>query len=125
MKLRLLVLFLGVSTGVFARNDAPTVLKTRIADNEKTLSIQIDGLKNGRKIHYDQTFPVAKTGRLQKEVLKFYAFRSAGLMLPLREMPGLLLTALGLVGLLAATLTGISRRRKAALMNPVKSSRSE
>lgn len=125
MKLRLLVLFLGVSTGVFARNDAPTVLKTRIINDEKTLSIQIDGLKNGRKIHYDQTFPVAAANQLQKEVLKYRAFRSVGLVLPPHEMPGLFLMSLGGVGLLAVALTGMLNRRKAALTNPVNSLRSE
>jgi len=85
-------------------------LRTRIVDDSNTLSIQIDGQKNGHTIHFNQAFAVSDKNSLQKEFLKYQAFHSQGLFLPLHEMPFLVGSGLG-ISLLLVSLTIIGFRR--------------
>ncbi|MFD2571388.1 hypothetical protein ACFSUS_12135 [Spirosoma soli] len=112
MKLLFITLLLCISIFTSAEAATPSVLRTRISDNGVTLSIQINGYKNGRKINYDQTTNVSRLNWLQKELVKYRAFRSQGLFLPLREMPGLCMTASGLVVLMSTlSMMGYTMKR--------------
>ena len=98
---------------------AHSVLQTRFVDDGKTLTIQINGHRDGRKIHLDQTFDVSDQNVLQKELLKYHAFRSVGLMPPVAEFPGLILTGLGLVVLAGTVLVMRFQKVKMAAQNPI------
>ena len=71
MKYLLIVtLFLKLSTLVaLAQQPVPSSLRTRITDDGQTLSIQFDGFKSNRKVHYDQHFDVSNMSGLQKEII--------------------------------------------------------
>ncbi|WP_338876137.1 hypothetical protein WBJ53_10860 [Spirosoma sp. SC4-14] len=90
-------------------------LRTRIVDDSNTLSIQIDGQKNGHTIHLNQVFIISDKNTLQKELFKYQAFRSQGLFLPLHEMPFLVGSGLGISLLLVSlTIIGFRRNRQRA-----------
>ncbi|MCY7358348.1 MAG: hypothetical protein LH609_12990 [Rudanella sp.] len=125
MKLLLIILLFSISMGGFAQQSALAKLRTRISDDEKTLLIQIDGNRDGQKIQLDQTFAVTGMSSLGKELLTYRAFNSVGLLPPLNEMPWLIFTVLGILMVGIALLTVSVQSVKAALMNPVKSLRSE
>ncbi|WP_421827344.1 hypothetical protein [Larkinella sp.] len=93
MKLLLISLFLTISTVAMAQSS----LRMRISDDEKTLSIRIDGTRNGRKIHFNQAFDVSDMSTLRKELLKYRVFTSLELSPPLHEMPWVILSILGVV----------------------------
>jgi hypothetical protein len=123
--MKIFLLLLISTTFSFAQSGTPSRLQTRIADDGTTLSIHIDGMRRGQKVYLARTFPVAGMSQLRKELLAYRTFRAADVTPPLRELPGLLLTALGVV-LLGSVLLAVSFRGiKAARMNPVKSLRSE
>lgn len=72
-------------------------LRTRIADDNRTLSIQLDGHQDGRKIQFSQTFNVAGMNPVQKELLKYRAFESVGVPVPIHEIPWLVFGPLCLI----------------------------
>jgi hypothetical protein len=72
-------------------------LRTRVTDDSQTLTIQIDGQKNGRIIYLNQRYDVTGLNTVQKEILMFRAFKSVGLVLPLHEMPALIFGSLALI----------------------------
>ena len=113
MKLLLICLLLGVGTMATAQNMAASRLETRIEDDGKILSIQIDGFKNERQIHYKRSFDVAGMNRLQKEVLKCRVFYAQGLAMLLREVSGLLFAVPGLAALAIGFLVAGYRTWKA------------
>lgn len=94
MKTLLFSLFLLIGTVSMARS---TSLRTRISDDQKTLSIRIDGSHNGRKIHFNQAFDVSDMSALRKELLKYRVYTSLGISPPLHEMPWVILSILGVV----------------------------
>lgn len=98
---------------------ADSVLQTRFVDNGKMLSIQINGHRDGRKIHFDRTFDVSGQNILQKEMIKYRAFRAVGLMPPLGELPGLVALALGLVVLAGTVLVMRFQKIKMVVHNPI------
>jgi hypothetical protein len=104
MKLFLMGLLLSLSTIVLAKQPMYSRLRQRIVDDGNLLSIQIDGIKNGRTIHYDQTFDITGMSQVRKEILKYRAFRAAGIVLPLHEMPWCVGMAAGLVVVIGALL---------------------
>lgn len=95
MKLLLIGLLLSIGTQALAQQATTSRLRTRISDDGTTLTIQMDGTRNGRKIHYDQTFDVANLNGLQKEILKYRVFASVGASLPADEMSRLIGLAFG------------------------------
>lgn len=112
MKLLLISLLFLLSMTAQSQPSTPSSLRTRIADDEKTLSIQIDGFTNSRKVHYDRTFDVAGMNYLQKDLLKYRAFDSVGVTLPMAEMTGLVSTALGAIAIVITLLiVGFQRFR--------------
>lgn len=119
MKLLLMSLLLSIGMVAMTRQSVASNLRTRISDDAKTLSIQIDGSNNGRVIHYRQTFDVAGMNALQKEVIKYRAFYSASVMVPLHEIQGLILLILGLPALVIALLIVRYQSRKGVSMKPV------
>ena len=72
-------------------------LRTRVSDDSQTLTIQVDGKKNGQTIHLNQRYDVTGMNTVQKEILMYRTFRSVGLVLPLHEMPALIFGTFGLV----------------------------
>jgi len=99
---------------------ARTTLRKQIADDEKTLSIKIDGVQNGQPIHFDQSFDVAGMNRLQKEWLMFKAFKAQGIPLALHDVPWLLVLALGVVSLLVALSIVVYQTQQESQMSAVK-----
>lgn len=118
MKLLLFILAIGLSTGVMAQQ---STTRNRLSDDGKTLSIQIDGKRDGRMIHYNRTFDVAGMNRLQKEVIKYRAFKSAGVTMPIHEVAGFVTVFFGLAAMVATYLIIVFQRRKAALSGLTKS----
>ncbi|GAB4029923.1 hypothetical protein [Spirosoma jeollabukense] len=104
MKYLLICLLLSTGLVLMTANAKASNLKTRISDDNRTLSIQIDGYKNGKTIHYNQRFNVAGMNALQKTILKYRAFNSAGVTIPFGEISWLFFVALGLT---AVVLTGL------------------
>ena len=116
--MKLILITLLLSLGLTAMAQASN-LRTRISDDEKTLSIQVDGNENGRDIHLTKTFDVAHMNSLQKDLLKYQVFKAAGLTAPLHELQWLILVVLGLPVLLVTLLIVRYQSRKDALMNSV------
>jgi hypothetical protein len=83
---------LSIGTVAMAQSSS---LRTRISDDERTLSIRIDGNQNGRKIHFNQAFDVSKMSNLRKEMIKYRVYTSQGLIIPIHEMPWTVFTVLG------------------------------
>ena len=90
MKYILIFLLLSISIAAMAQTQTSSHIRTRTSDDEKTLSIQIDGIKGGRKIQYSKVFDVTGMNKLQKEWLRYRAFDSQNLTVPLWEMPWLI-----------------------------------
>ena len=101
MKCLLIVLLLSIGLSALAQ---PSPLRTRIENDNRVLTIQIDGIHNGRVIHYHQSFDVANMYYWQRGWLTYCAFRSVDVALPFQEMMGLMLTT---VGLLLVVLIGL------------------
>ena len=113
--MKTILLFLLLLTGSIAMarmTDAPT-LRTRIADDNTTLTIQIDQYKNDQFLHYQRVFDVKTMNCIQKEWLKYRVFASQGVTLPIHEMTGLVVLAGGLVVLIATLLIIIHQTRDA------------
>ncbi|RRB00070.1 hypothetical protein [Larkinella rosea] len=98
---------------------AHTVLETRVVDNGTTLSIRINGHRDGRKIQFDRTFDVSRKNILEKDLIKYRAFQSVGLMLPVSEMPGLIGSIVGILVFTGTVLVMRFRRIKPGLQNPI------
>lgn len=103
MKTRFLLLLLFASFGLFARQPESTTVRTRITDDGETLSIRIDGQREGKQIHLHKTLDVTGWNRLAKESVKLRAFLAVKLIPPFHEISGLILTAASAV-LLALTM---------------------
>ncbi|HEX9958532.1 MAG TPA: hypothetical protein VGA96_14805 [Fibrella sp.] len=116
----LLILFCLVISLVTSAQSAPTSIRKRIADDEKTLSIQIDGVQNGQPVHYDRSFDVAGMNRLQKEWLTFRTFQSQGIALSIHDVSWLLLLVLGMISLMVTLLIIIYQAQQASNMSAVK-----
>lgn len=115
MKHLLIIALVSLST--FASAQSVSRLKTRITDNNQTLTIQFDGNKNGRPIHYKRTFDVAGMNTFQKDVLKYRAFASQNVVPPLHDMLVSVITILGIVSLAITLLILGYQSRKNALTN--------
>ncbi|UHG92169.1 hypothetical protein [Spirosoma oryzicola] len=76
MKAILTFLLLGAGFGALAQSSS--TLSTTINDDEKTLSIQIEGDRNGRTINYDRKFDVRKLNAAEKDALKNRVLDSLG-----------------------------------------------
>ena len=124
MKTLIISLFFSFGLLVTAQASPRSTLHSRIADDGKTLSIQLDGFQSGHQVHYDQTFDVAGMNSLRKDLLKYRAFRSQGLVVPLQETTGLILVPLILLASIL-TIIVIRFQRKKALLIPVKLLKSE
>lgn len=119
MKYFLMSLLLSIGLVAMTQTAMASNLRTRISDNSQTLSIQIDGVKHGRKVHYNQRFDVAGMNALQKEVLKYRAFNAAGVTIPFHEIAWLVFSALGFVALILTGLIVGYQIRKGAFGKPV------
>jgi hypothetical protein len=119
MKYLLICLLLSIGLVAMTSNAKASNLRTRISDDNQTLSIQIDGFKNGEKIHYSQRFNVAGMNALQKTVLKYRAFNSAGVSIPFHEIAWLFFAALGVITLIFTTLIVGYQVRKGAFIKPI------
>ncbi len=115
MKLLLFSLLLTISTTAMAQSS----LRMRISDDEKMLSIRIDGTRNGRKIHFNRAFDVSDMSAVRKELLKYRVFTSLGISPPLHEMPWVILTVLGVVVVFFTGLVLRFRTVKPAQFRPV------
>lgn len=115
-----LILFCLVISFVTEAQSAATSICKRIADDEKTLSIQIDGVQNGRPVHYYRSFDVAGMNRLQKEWLTFRTFQAQGIALSIRDIQSLFLLALGIASLMITLLIIIYQTQQEANMSAVK-----
>ncbi|SFC73596.1 hypothetical protein [Spirosoma endophyticum] len=118
MKHLLIALLLSIGLVAMTTNANASNLKTRISDDNQTLSIQIDGFKNGKEIHYSQHFSVADMSALQKTMLKYRAFNSAGVAIPFHEISWLFFTALVVITLILTGLIVGYQVRKGVFMKP-------
>lgn len=97
MKHLLICLFTLIGLAAMPQRSGASTLRTRISDDNRTLSIQLDGNQNGRKIQFSQTFDVAGMNPVQKELLTYRAFKSAGVPVPIHEIPRLVFGPLCLI----------------------------
>ncbi|WP_461071775.1 hypothetical protein [Spirosoma horti] len=97
MKHLLIGLLICIGLSAMPHRSVASTLRTRISDDNRTLSIQLDGNQDGRKIHFSQTFDVAGMNPVQKELLTYRAFRSVGVPVPIHEMPWLVFGPLCLI----------------------------
>jgi hypothetical protein len=97
MKHLLVGLLICFGLAIIPLRSIASTLRTRISDDTRTLSIQLDGSQDGRKIHFSQTFNVAGMNAVQKELLKYRTFRSVGVPVPIHEIPWLVFVPLCLV----------------------------
>ena len=75
----ILIGLLLTSFTALAQTPVHSNLNTSINDNGKTFSIQIDGDRNGKAVHYNRTFDVAGMSQQQKEAMKNRVLDSLGL----------------------------------------------
>ena len=111
-------LLLLAGTITLAGEPVASRLEKRIEDDGKTLSIQIEGVIDGREIRYRRTFDVAGMNGLQKDVLKCRVFYVQGLGLPLHEMSGTLFAVPVLAALLIGLLVAGARTVRARPATP-------
>lgn len=78
MKPILMSLLLCLGIQALAWQATACTLRTRISDDGRVLSIQIEGTRHGKKINYERTFDVAGMNDLQKEILKHRVFSAVG-----------------------------------------------
>lgn len=97
MKHLLIALLICIGLAIMPQRSTASTLRTRISDDNRTLSIQLDGNQGGRKIQFSQTFDVAGMNPVQKELIKYRAFRSAGVPVPIHEIPWLIFGPLCLI----------------------------
>lgn len=97
MKHLLIGLLVCIGLAAMPQCSVASTLRTRISDDNRTLSIQLDGNQDGRKIQFSQTFNVAGMNPVQKELLKYRAFQSAGVPVPIHEIPWLVFGPLCLI----------------------------
>lgn len=119
MKHLLVCLLLSIGLVAMTANANASNLRTRISDDNRTLSIQIDGFKNGEMIHYNQRFNVAGMNTLQKTMLKYRAFNSAGVAVPFREISWLFFAAIGFIALVLTGSIVWYQVRKGVFVNSV------
>ncbi|QKZ12838.1 hypothetical protein [Spirosoma sp. KUDC1026] len=79
MKLLLSLFLLGASLVATAQTSTYSTTHSQINDDDKTLSIQIDGQRNGQPIKYNRTFNVASLNKTEREALKNRVLDSLGL----------------------------------------------
>jgi hypothetical protein len=79
MKSFLLLLFFGAVSSATAQQSTYSTTQSQINDDDKTLSIQIDGQRNGQPVKYNRSFNVAGLSKPQKEALKNRVLDSLGL----------------------------------------------
>ncbi len=75
----LTLLLLSVSFLATAQKATNSSLNTSINDDGKTLSIQIEGQRDGQPIKYNRTFDVAKLNTKEKDALKTRIMDSLGI----------------------------------------------
>lgn len=97
MKHLLICLLVCIGLAAMPQRSVASTLRTRISDDNQTLSIQLNGNQDGRKIQFSQTFNVAGMNPVQKELLKYRAFKSAGVLVPIHEIPWLVYGSLCLI----------------------------
>jgi hypothetical protein len=66
----LTMVLLSISFVAAAQKSTNSNLNTSIQDNGKTLSIQVDGQREGQTINYQRTFDVAKLSTTEKDALR-------------------------------------------------------
>lgn len=79
MRNYLSVLLVLVSLTATAQTALPATLTARIDDDDRRLSIQIDGTKAGHTVQYARTFDVTGMSRSQKDALQDQVLDSLGL----------------------------------------------
>jgi hypothetical protein len=81
MKIILTSLLLILSLAVTAQQSRSSyaTTSTSISDDDKTLSIQVEGTVNGKDVRYDRTFSVVGMSKVQKEALKARVLDSLGM----------------------------------------------
>ncbi|MBO0948238.1 hypothetical protein [Fibrella forsythiae] len=115
-----LIGFLLCLSVVCRAQHAPNSIRKQISDDEKTLSIRIDGIQNGQPVHVDQSFDVSGMNQLQKEWLTFQAFRAQHIPVSIHEIRWLLILSLGVIALLMTLLIIVYQTQRAAQMSAVK-----
>ena len=90
-----LLTFIGLAT--MSQRSVVSNLQTRISDDNESLSIQLDGNQNGRKIQFSQTFDVVGMNPVQKELLLYRALKLAGVPVPIQKIPWLVFGPLCLI----------------------------
>lgn len=70
MKYSLLFLFASVAVTATAQTSTYSTTHSQINDDEKTLSIQIDGQRDGQSIAYNRSFDVRGMSKAQRDALK-------------------------------------------------------
>lgn len=97
MKPLFLALLLGISFAATAQTSTYSSTHSNINDTDKTLSIQINGQRNGREFAYNRTFDVRGMNKTQKEAIKNRVLDSLGLgeNLPAPHRPEATLTNTG------------------------------
>lgn len=79
MKTFLTLFLLGLSVAALAQQSRTSMTHTSIDDDDKEMSIQVEGTVNGKDVHYSRRFNVAGMSSAQKEALKDNVFDSLGL----------------------------------------------
>ena len=79
MKTILTSLFLALSLSALAQQSRYATTHTSINDDDKELSIQVEGTVNGKAISYNRRFNVVGLSSAQKDALKNSVFDSLGL----------------------------------------------
>jgi hypothetical protein len=79
MKPLFLALLLFSSFAATAQTSTYSTTQSQINDNDRTLSIQINGLRNGQEFAYNHTFNVRGMSKIQKDALKSRVLDSLGL----------------------------------------------
>ncbi|MPR34775.1 hypothetical protein [Salmonirosea aquatica] len=115
MKVMLIGLLLCIGAQALAQQADTNKIRTRISDDGGTLSIQIDGDRNGQRIHFDQAFDVAGMNGLQKKILKYRVFAAVGVPLPFKDILWLIGLGFGFVILIMTFLIVRFQKRRSPL----------
>ena len=118
MKTIFIFLLLVLGTVAMARPAELPIERTRIAEDDATLTIQIDRENGYQSIHYQHTFNVADMNWMEKDLLKIRVFASQGVVLPFREIADLLVLIVGILALAGTLLIVNYQASKRPALDP-------
>lgn len=104
MKILLIFLLMALGTVAMARPANAPTQRTRIADDNTTLTIRIDRENGMQPVHYQHVFNISNMNWIEKDLLKIHVFADQGVAIPFHEIAELVVLVVGILALVTSLL---------------------